>query len=754
MPNTAHQHTSTSRKLAAVLFSDIVGYTALMGKDSAKALELVRISKDIQKPLVEKHNGKWLKEMGDGAMAQFGSALDAVQCAIEIQAQARAKLDAKLRIGIHLGDITVEGDDIYGDGVNVASRIESIADPGGIYLSESVMKAVRGSTIEAIDLGEQSLKNVDYPVKIYAVRGVGLPFPVGRKEVKKNLSRRYYTVLIAIFMGVIGVAMFYYSQQTRNIEVSDKSIAVLPFKNLSSSQENQYFADGMMEDILNHLARIEELKVISRTSSDRYRDRVDKSLIEIAEELGIAFILEGSVRRNNNQVRIIVQLIDARKDEQLWSEDYDRQLTDIFAIQSEISQRIAAILNAKINPEVHLEIEGKPTENLTSYDHLLRGREAMIKFDNSRVEDDFYEGENNFRKAILLDSGMAMAYINLAGAFLVRHAVLGHEKYYLDTAMNMVDRAFALDSSLFDAFKLKADLYKQMGMNAEMKEMSLMAISLNPNSAQAYDEMANLARIEDRVEEGLIYAIKALELDPINPNRLHDVARGLEQLGYLEDAIKTYEKLLTYTPKAYWVIFEEASTYALTGKLNKAIALMESLGANNPKDPFYLHRTAELYAWAEKYEQARSLYEKYISRVEAPGFNQSDGMPPYRGRYAFVLWQLGDTVEAKALFEKQIEISKGLLKDDKITGFNEAYDLAGIYATMGNVEQAEYWINQLKDEDHNWAHWANGDPYFNNVRNTPAYQKKMKNWMNAREASRKRFNLLGEGEALSRMLSR
>ena len=172
-----------SRQLAAIMFTDIVGYSALMGKDSAKALDLVRISKEIQKPLVEKHNGKWIKEMGDGALARFNTALDAVYCSIEIQEIARGKLDAKLRIGLHLGDVTIENNDVYGDGVNVASRLESIADPGGIYISDAIEKAIRGqSDVQAKYLGESRLKNVDYGVRTYALQGVGLPVP----EIKED----------------------------------------------------------------------------------------------------------------------------------------------------------------------------------------------------------------------------------------------------------------------------------------------------------------------------------------------------------------------------------------------------------------------------------------------------------------------------------------------------------------------------------------------------------------------------------------
>ncbi len=356
-----------ARHLAAIMFTDIVGYTALMGKDSNKAMELVRQSVQIQKPLVEKHNGKWLKEMGDGAMVQFGSALDAVNCALEIQRTSRADFDADFRIGIHLGDITIENNDVYGDGVNVAARLESIADPGGIYISESIEKAIRGQgNIQAKYIGESQLKNVDYGVRTYAIQGVGLPVPDLKKE--KELSGRlfaeikrrgiiragvmyilislliillqpfastwitfpnsfrsvFFTILgvgfaIAMYlawrfekspdgfvrsnserswqnplkvsqrkpltgnivMGGLLIVILYLFAYPENKSIShkaespaeelviDPSIAVLPFVDMSRDKDQEYFSNGMMEEILNHLYKIGDLKVTSRTSSMR-----------------------------------------------------------------------------------------------------------------------------------------------------------------------------------------------------------------------------------------------------------------------------------------------------------------------------------------------------------------------------------------------------------------------------------------------------------------------------------------------------
>jgi len=432
----------TARQLAAIMFTDIVGYTALMGKDSDKALALVRISKEIQKPLVEKHNGKWLKEMGDGAMAQFSTALDAVNCSIEIQEIARGKLDAKLRIGIHLGDVTVEENDVHGDGVNVASRLESIADPGGIYISDNIEKAIQGQTdVQAKYLGEVKLKNVAYGVRTYALQGVGLPIPEVTQE--KQVSGRFlaelqrrgvvragatyvvlslllillvpyassmidlpqgsttalFTVLfvglpIALYlawnyerspegfvrtsskeswqnpykgsqkkpltsnviiavMALIIIVTYVYPRYFSSSEagngasiettIGDKSIAVLPFVNMSNDPNQEYFSDGISEELLNALVRIPGLKVVGRTSSWTYKGVTNKDLKAIGKELGVGTILEGSVRKAGTNIRITAQLVNTKDGFHLWSHTYDRELTDIFAVQDEIT---AAIVDA------------------------------------------------------------------------------------------------------------------------------------------------------------------------------------------------------------------------------------------------------------------------------------------------------------------------------------------------------------------------------------------------------------------------
>jgi len=441
---------SQSRQLAAIMFTDIVGYTALMGEDEQKAMQLLDQNRVLQKPLIEKCRGKYLKEMGDGIMSSFSSAGDAVSCALAIQKALSDDQELTLRIGIHLGDITFKDEDVFGDGVNIAARIQAITDPGGIYITESIHKAIRGrSDIQSKYLGETQLKNVDYFVKTYALQGVGLPIP-GVKDNKElsghfraELQRRgviraavAYVVIglllillfretqnwitlpdwslaavlasllvgfpIAIYLAwnyerspegfvrttshqswqnplkpsqrkpltgsfiiaglalVIIIMYFYprlsFSDQSQQLTGStleptafNKSIAILPFKTITKDSTSRYIAEGVREAILNNLFKIKELQVGSRTSAETYRNS-PKRIPEIASELGVATILEGSAQKFGDQIRITVQLIDGKTDNHLWSEEYDRDWGDIFTIYSEIAEKVAAALQVIITP--------------------------------------------------------------------------------------------------------------------------------------------------------------------------------------------------------------------------------------------------------------------------------------------------------------------------------------------------------------------------------------------------------------------
>ena len=634
------------------MFTDIVGYTALMGKDSASALELIRINKKIQKPLVEKHHGQWLKEMGDGALAKFGTALDAVLCAVDIQKAARADLDGKLRIGIHSGDITIVNDDVYGDGINVASRLESIADPGGIYISDAIEKAIRGqSDIKAKYLGESKLKNVDYGVPTYAVQGVGLPVPevkdikelyghfwaeVQRRGVIRvavsylvtafflvllweqvydwglNLPQWSMTLLrivlgiglpVALYLAwnyekspegfvrttspqswqnplkasqrkpltgsliIVGlvliiVIMYLFSQpdtaeqSLKPVEpklkspVTDKSIAVIPFVDMSPEGDHEWFSDGISEELLNALVRIPGLKVVGRTSSWTYKGVTNKDLKEIGKEQGVGTVLEGSVRKSGANIRITAQLVNTKDGFHLWSHTYDRELTDIFAVQDEITAAIVEAMSVHLGDDA-VSLKPTVTADIGAYTIYLQARQKLAL----RGIENLIEARRLFEQAIRLDPDYDPAYSGLARALSLFHHF--STEY---SAQELIGPAKSAANKALELNPKNSEAYSVLGYTAAILEWDWTgaeqafnkSLELTHNDAEVYNFIGDYYRV---VVQHPTLAIKmesrALELDPLHPVN-HD------DLGGAYALVKDWENALQYAQSArnlginYW----------------------------------------------------------------------------------------------------------------------------------------------------------------------------------------------------------
>jgi class 3 adenylate cyclase/TolB-like protein/lipoprotein NlpI len=578
---------TSTRQLAAIMFTDIVGYTALMGENSAKALDLMRASKDIQKPLVEKHHGKWLKEMGDGVLAQFNSALDAVNCACEIQKQARAKLDGKLRIGIHLGDVIFENDDVFGDGVNVASRLESIANPGGIYISESVWKSIQGQTdIQVADLGEISLKNVAYPIRTYSIQGGGLPKPIFKKS--KDADQARPGKLIFILAGSIIIVLAWYAyikifeqvSKTPNseiIELVDKSIAVLPFDNESTDPNNLFFANGMVEDIRNNLAQISDLRVISKSSSEKYRETSLTSQ-EIGRELSINYLIEGTAQKIGNQIKIHAQLISTTNDDHIWQDTYVRDITDIkelFKVQSEIAQIISIQLNAVISPEEKARLETFPTNNLEAHKLYLKGRH----FWNNRTKDDLIKSIAYFEQAIAIDSMYALAYAGLADSYLMLSLMR-----FLPTsegipeAKKNVKKALDIDSNLAEAHATLGRIAMVDREWSKAENELLKAIELKPNYATGHLYYSLYLNDFSRQKEARHHINIALNLNPLYPI-MHDVSSSLYfNEGEYRKALNELENIAELNEHYSPLIWKRIFNYVMLGEDLKAVEQIKKSG--------------------------------------------------------------------------------------------------------------------------------------------------------------------------------
>ncbi len=403
-----------------------------MGEDEQKAFELLKKNRAVQRPIIEKFSGRWLKEIGDGVLASFPTVTDAVYCAATIQKTCENEPDLKLRIGIHEGEVVFEGDDVFGDGVNIASRLEPLAPIGGVLVSESVHRNLGNKTnIVSTFIREEQLKNVKEPIKIYSVQVEGIePMVISEQSAApqqtppKVRNPRKMAFAVAGVLVILLLSYFLYSNfntETLTTEAPvaqlDKSIVVLPFSNLSGDPAQEYFSDGMMEEITNHLVKIEDLKVISRITAMQYKITT-KSVHDITKELNVATALTGSVRKDGDQLRINVQLIEGDTDTNLWSESYDRELTTIFEVQSDIAKLIAQVLQAEVSPEIKLRIESQPTKSLDAYDYYLRGNDSYwSSWDQLDIEK-VYKSIEYYEKAIEIDEQFSLGYTGLGRSYL------------------------------------------------------------------------------------------------------------------------------------------------------------------------------------------------------------------------------------------------------------------------------------------------------------------------------------------------
>src|SRR5881398_3386943 len=422
------------RKLAAIMFTDMVGYSALAQRDDKIALELLEEHRRLLRELFPQFHGTEIKTIGDAFLVEFGSALEAAQCAIEIQrtlakrdADASADRQIQVRIGVHIGDV-------YGDGVNIASRIEPVAGPGGICVSMDVERQIRNALEARFEkLATTDLKNISVPMDLFRiVLPWERPSPAAAKSESRisnsetgTRSRRIFAISIAIVLllaGFLGYQLWRGRNQpaprqdaspaqTKAATIPEKSIAVLPFENLSSDKENAYFADGIQDEILTRVSKIADLKVISRTSTQHYKS-APENLPEIARLLGVAHILEGSVQKSGDAVRVNVQLIKAANDSHLWADTFDRKLTDIFSVESEVAKTIADQLRAKLTGQEEQVIAAKPTNNPEACDAYLRGLAYTLKTLPTPVN--ALGAQKYLKEAVRLDPKFALSWALLS----------------------------------------------------------------------------------------------------------------------------------------------------------------------------------------------------------------------------------------------------------------------------------------------------------------------------------------------------
>jgi adenylate cyclase len=588
------------RRLAAILAADVVGYSRLIREDEAGTLAALKAHREqLIAPKVAERKGRIVKLMGDGLLVEFPSAVEAVQCAVEIQhmigdrnADVPEENRIAYRIGINIGDIVVEDDDIYGDGVNVAARLEGLAEPSGICVARNVFDQVKDKLDLTIEhLGEREVKNIAEPVTVYRVvldaKAAKLVTPVVHKATKP-VNRRWVVAATAAAVLVAAVGgVFWWQPWAPDVEPASiermafplpekPSIAVLPFTNMSDDPEQEYLSDGITEDIITALSRFPDLFVIARTSTFTYKSKPVK-VQQVSEELGVRYVLEGSVQRSGDRVRITAQLIDATSGRHLWGERLERELKDIFAMQDEVVQTIVARL-ASVEGAERVRSMRKPTERLDAYELVLRAKKARLSF----TKEGNAEALRLLQSAIELDPEYARAYAGLAGVHQF-DATFGWSESpaeSINRAFEFAKRAVALDDSDYlGHWYLGRALIAKKEFDQGLAEYE-KAMALNPNAANLLAHMGVALYWVGRPEEAVEWVKKATRLNPYYP----DWYAGVLGFAYYmasqyEEAIAPLMEAVNRNPKALWMRAHLAASYAQLGRdeeaRNAATAVLE-----------------------------------------------------------------------------------------------------------------------------------------------------------------------------------
>jgi adenylate cyclase len=729
-----------SRQLAAIMFTDIVGYTSLMGEDERLAFELLKKNRSIQRPIIEKFHGRWIKEIGDGVLASFSTVSDAVYCAATIQKTCEDHLDLNLRIGIHLGEVVFEGNDVFGDGVNIASRLEPLAPAGGILVSESVHRNLGNKTnIVSSFIGEEQLRNVREPIRIYSVQVEGVEAmttaePISNRQQASPTTRNPKKIAFISLAVVIALALayFFYSQdgdtkselaQPEQPEVIDKSIAVLPFKNDSPDADNQYFADGMMDEILNHLQKVAELGVKSRTAVEPYRNST-QSFETIAQELKVAFVLEGAVRKYGNRFRITTQLIEVESGNHLWSETYDGVFSDtIFVVQANIAKRISASLNAVITPEVEATIDKFPTTNIAAYDLYIKADyERYHKYSVSRDKEAAKAAHDLYNQALRLDPDYLLAITGKADLFNV-------EQIY-DSALIYAERAIQLDPNFNRGYASKAFYYMLTNQGDDLvEEYLLKAISLPPYDdfwLSLHSGLGNFyAYQRNDVIKALPYLKKGLEKEENQyiPTGYFIMIRFYFQIGDYENADHYIRKVIDAGGDCGGIMWH-GRLLQVQGKYNEAFQFVNSRCETVVCEGTCLSSLFQISWLMGEFEKAEQYFLRWKETKPLSRF-----YPSMNYEIGHVYFQLGRTEEAEQIFKEalqdlQTRLEEGVRIGGRLQTHIAHKHLSRIYAFQGQRKKALEHLTEYANLgfENGFHDFILLDPFFESLRDDPEFK--------------------------------
>ncbi|MGD9075328.1 MAG: adenylate/guanylate cyclase domain-containing protein [Desulfobacteraceae bacterium] len=608
------------RKLTAIFSADVEGYSRLMGEDELATVETLTSYKEIMRKLIKQYRGRVVDSTGDNLLAEFTSVVDAVQCAVEVQQILSSKNEALpenrrmyFRIGINSGDVIEEGDLIYGDGVNVAARVESLAEGGGISISGTAYDQLGKKLPLGYEyLGEQNVKNIEKPVRVYRV----LPQAEAAGKVigeKRPISRhwRWAAVALIVVAAALAIWNFYLrppfepaSVERMAYSLPDKpSIAVLPFDNMSGDPAQDYLADGISENVIDALSRISRLLVIARNSTFTYKGKPVK-VQQVSEELGVRYVLEGSVQRSGSRLRVTAQLIDAIKGNHLWSEKYDRKLDDIFAVQDEVTKEIITALNVELTEGEGARLAAKGTDNLEAYLKFMQAREHVYRHN---IESNA-SAQQLAQEALTLDPNYATAS-RILGITHMHDILLGRSKspkQSLGKAIKLVKKAVELDDQNGHHHAALGFLLVMIRQYDKAVAEAERGVALDPNVANIYGWLGIIYRYVGRWEDAITAYEKAIRLNPIPPTfYLHGLGLAYAWTGRYEEAITVLKKAIQNEPDSPYGRMFAAAAYSLAGRDEEARTEAAELLRLNPK--FSLKKWGKRLKYKNQDDQERLI---------------------------------------------------------------------------------------------------------------------------------------------------
>ncbi|MBI3757948.1 MAG: tetratricopeptide repeat protein [Deltaproteobacteria bacterium] len=727
------------RKLTAIFSADVKGYSRLMGENDEATIRTLTTYREVMTTLIQQHRGRVVDSPGDNLLAEFASAVDAVQGAVEIQHELKVKnadlpdsRKMEFRIGINLGDVVVEEGRLYGDGVNIAARIESLAEAGGICLSGKVYEEVKtkvalGYEVYRILREPRAVSPDNQPVLRQAQHereSTPVTLSLSKGDRQSRRVRPVYQigaglVLLAAIIGAIRYFSFPTSSTQHltpspqsslspqssalitpeaQLPLPDKpSIVVLPFVNLSEDPKQEYFSDGITEDLTTALAKVSGLFVIARNSAFVYKGKpVDVKAV--SRELGVRYVLEGSVQRADNRVRITAQLVDGLSTAHVWAESYDRELKDIFALQDEVRQEIVLALKVKLTPEEQERFRRAPTDNLEAYEYLLRGVESFYHM----TKEGNIQARQLFEKALVLDPQYAGAYAWLGWTYAMDWGFNWSQdsQKNLEQALERAQRAIALNDSQPDAHQLLGSVYLGKQQPEQALAEAERAITLDPNYADSYQMLAHVLNHVGRSEEAIGVAEKALRLDPRSPNAawyLWELGRAYRLTGRVEEAIATLKQVLIRNPNLQSTYPELALSYLQEWiwqlspdprALEQALEVAQRAIALNDSFPWAHSVLGRVYLWQKQPEQALAEEERAIA------------LDPNLACYA----ALAASLNAVGKLEEAIGVAEKAIRSVSCDPDGYLFELGHAYYLSGRYEEAIATLKEFISRSPNWLH--------------------------------------------------